>query len=338
VETRDFSFELPEELIAQFPPEIRGTSRLLVLDRASGRTSDRSVQDFPELIPQGSLIVFNDTKVRKSRLFGETEHGGSVEFLLLNELRPGEWETVIGRRKRQKPGRRYRFAEGVEAVLLEKTDEQAIIRFEPPVDEEYLERNGAIPLPPYIRREATESDSERYQTVYSRIRGSVAAPTAGLHFTPDLLEAIGGVAEIRHVTLHVGMGTFAPIRSTTLDGHRMHTEEYEISPETAEAVNRARAEGRDLIAVGTTTVRTLESAWTGPAGVKSGRASTDLFIRPGYRFRCVDHMFTNFHTPESSLLVMVSAFAGRETILKAYTEAVEKRYRFFSYGDAMYIQ
>ena len=337
METRDFSFELPEELIAQFPPEIRGTSRLLLLDRATGRTSDHSMQDFPSLIPPGSLILFNDTKVRKSRLFAETENGGSVEFLLLSELRPGEWETVIGRRKRQKPGRRYRFAEGVEAVLLEKPEGRAVIRFDPPVDEEYLERNGAIPLPPYIRREAVESDSERYQTVYSRTRGSVAAPTAGLHFTPELLEEIGRVAEIRHVTLHVGLGTFSPIRSTTLDGHRMHTEEYEISPETAESVNRARAGGRDVVAVGTTTVRTLESAFTG-GGVRSGRASTDLFIRPGYQFKCVDRMFTNFHTPESSLLVMVSAFAGREKILKAYAEAVERRYRFFSYGDAMYIQ
>ncbi|WP_319414870.1 tRNA preQ1(34) S-adenosylmethionine ribosyltransferase-isomerase QueA [Marispirochaeta aestuarii] len=335
--TRDFSFDLPEHLIAQFPPEHRGESRLLLLDRKTGTSSDHIMAEFPELLPENSLVVFNNTRVRKSRIFGRTENGGSVEFLLLKEREPGLWDAVVQRRKRQKIGRRYSFPEGVEAVLVDKPGDRGILRFDPPLDKAYLERNGAIPLPPYIRRSADESDSERYQTVYSREEGSVAAPTAGLHFTPAILHRIRERAEIRYVTLHVGIGTFAPIRTEHLSDHRMHTEEYEVSVETADAVNRARREKRPVVAVGTTTVRTLESAFS-EGKLAAGRNSTDLFISPGYRFKIVDHMFTNFHTPGSSLLVMVSAFAGREVILEAYAEAVRKEYRFFSYGDAMFIQ
>ncbi|WP_319476926.1 tRNA preQ1(34) S-adenosylmethionine ribosyltransferase-isomerase QueA [Marispirochaeta aestuarii] len=335
--TRDFSFDLPEHLIAQFPPEHRGESRLLLLDRKTGTSSDHVMAEFPEFLQENSLVVFNNTRVRKSRIFGRTENGGSVEFLLLKEREPGLWDAVVQRRKRQKIGRRYSFPEGVEAVLVDKPGDRGILRFEPPLDKAYLERNGAIPLPPYIRRSADESDSERYQTVYSREEGSVAAPTAGLHFTPAILHRIRERAEICYVTLHVGIGTFAPIRTEHLSDHRMHTEEYEISVETADAVNRARREKRPVIAVGTTTVRTLESA-SSEGKLAAGRNSTDLFISPGYRFKIVDHMFTNFHTPGSSLLVMVSAFAGRDVILDAYREAVRKEYRFFSYGDAMFIQ
>jgi len=335
--TRDFFFDLPEHLIAQYPTEHRGESRLFLLDRKKGISSHHHMADFPELLPDNSLVIFNNTRVRKSRIFGTTENGGSVEFLLLKELEPGLWEAVVQRRKRQKIGRCYSFPEGVEAVLVDKPGDHGILRFDPPIDGAYLQRNAVIPLPPYIRRSADESDSERYQTVYSREEGSVAAPTAGLHFTPDILDRIRKRAELRYVTLHVGIGTFAPIRSELLADHRMHTEEYEVPAETAEAVNRAQREKRPVVAVGTTTVRTLESAFS-DGKLHAGRNSTDLFISPGYPFRVVDHMFTNFHTPGSSLLVMVSAFAGRENILEAYKEAVRKEYRFFSYGDAMFIQ
>ena len=335
--TRDFSFNLPEELIAQYPPDERGGSRLMFLDRYSGVRRDLTMAQFPELIRPGSAVLFNDTKVRKSRLFGTTENGGTIEFLLLNQRSEGVWDVVLQRRKRQRPGRRYRLPEGVAATLVDKPEGMGVLRFEPAIDEAYLERNGAIPLPPYIRRTAGAADEERYQTVYSRSKGSVAAPTAGLHFTSELLDKIAARAELHYITLHVGIGTFSPIRAETLDEHRMHSEEYEISPDVSTAVNRARREGRDIVAVGTTTVRTLESAWS-EDGLEPGRRSTELFIRPGYRFRCVDRLFTNFHTPESSLLVMVSAFAGRELLLESYAEAVARKYRFFSYGDAMYIQ
>ncbi|WP_319561251.1 tRNA preQ1(34) S-adenosylmethionine ribosyltransferase-isomerase QueA [Marispirochaeta sp.] len=335
--TRDFSFDLPERLIAQYPPESRGASRLLRLDRKTGQTSDHSMHDFPEMLPQGSLVIFNNTRVRKSRIFGTTENGGSVEFLLVKELEPGLWKAVVQRRKRQKVGRRYNFPEGVTALLVDKPEDHGILRFDPPVDKQYLERNAAIPLPPYIRRMADESDSERYQTVFSREQGSVAAPTAGLHFTPEILDRIKNRGDVRFVTLHVGIGTFTPIRSERLEDHRMHSEEYDVPGETAEAVNRAKKEGRHIIAVGTTTVRTLESAFIG-GNMVPGRNTTNLFISPGYQFKVVDHMFTNFHTPGSSLLVMVSAFAGRERILQVYKEAVRKDYRFFSYGDAMFVQ
>ena len=335
--TRDFSFDLPEHLIAQFPPEHRGESRLLLLDRKTGARSHHCMADFPELLPPNSLVVFNNTRVRKSRIFGTTENGGQVEFLLIHERAPGLWDAVVQRRKRQKIGRRYTFPEGVTAVLVDKPGDHGLLRFEPPLDGAYLERNGAIPLPPYIRRPAEKSDTERYQTVYSRQEGSVAAPTAGLHFTPEILSRIRERAEIRYVTLHVGIGTFAPIRVEELSDHHMHTEEYDVPEDTAEAVSRAKNEGRPVVAVGTTTVRTLESAFVAGSLV-SGPCSTDLFISPGYNFKVVDHMFTNFHTPGSSLLVMVSAFAGRELILHAYEEAIQKEYRFFSYGDAMFIQ
>jgi len=337
VKTSDFSFNLPEELIAQYPPEKRGESRLMLLNREDGAISDLTMDDFPSLVPQGALVVFNNTRVRKSRLFGTTAGGGSVEFLLLRETAAGEWETVLQRRKRQHIGRRYTFPEGVEAELIAKPEGCGIIRFDPAIDNEYLERNAAIPLPPYIKRPDEEEDAERYQTIYSRETGSVAAPTAGLHFTEQIMQHIRQRAAVHYVTLHVGIGTFAPIRSEILSDHRMHREEYEVPAETADGINQARAEGRTVIAVGTTSVRTLESAWS-EGRVHAGRASTELFIQPGYRFNVVDRLFTNFHTPESSLLVMVSAFAGRETILRSYARAVELGYRFFSYGDAMYIQ
>ena len=350
--TDDFSFELPEELIAQRPSERRGESRLLVLDRASGSLRHVMARELADFVEPKSLMVFNDSRVRKARIYGEAEDTGArVEFLLLRRLGPGLWEAAATKLKRQRPGRRYRFPEGVEAEVTadpagggaERPDTRAL-RFEPPIDEAWLERVGHVPLPPYIKRDDGAADEERYQTVYARAVGSAACPTAGLHFTRELLAALDerGV-ERRAVTLHVGLGTFLPVRSENIEEHAMHEEEYTVPEETASAVMRARAEGRPILAVGTTSLRTLESAWAaegsgGAGSLRAGPGATRIFIYPGYRFNVVDRLFTNFHTPRSTLLMLVSAFAGRERILAAYEEAVRLRYRFFSYGDAMLIQ
>ncbi len=350
MKTDDFSFELPEELIAQFPAERRGESRLLVLDRATGRAEHALVRELARYVEPGTLMVFNDSRVRKARIYGEAvDTGARVEFLLLRRQGVELWEASCTKMKRQKPGRRYRFPEGVEAEIVGASaeggrDETRLIRFYPPIDESWLERVGHIPLPPYIRREDAPADAERYQTVYARESGSAACPTAGLHFTEELLAALDerGV-ERAFVTLHVGLGTFLPVRSEEVEAHAMHEEEYTVPQATVQAVMRAKAEGRPILAVGTTSVRTLESAWrkegeNGPAGLCAGPGSTRIFIYPGYRFKVVDRLFTNFHTPKSTLLMLVAAFAGRERILAAYEEAVRARYRFFSYGDAMLIR
>ena len=342
MKTDDFNFDLPEELVAQDPPERRGESRLLVLDRASGSLSHSMVRDLPGWIEPGSLMVFNDSRVRKARLYGQAlDTGARVEFLLLRRRAPDEWEAAATKLKRQRPGRRYAFPEGVEAEVLPDPvgagADTRRLRFEPPIDEAYLERVGHVPLPPYIKRDDRPADEERYQTVYSRAVGSAACPTAGLHFTEELLAALDGRGvERATLTLHVGMGTFLPVRSENVEDHAMHEEEYTVSEAAAAAVMRAKAEGRPVIAVGTTSLRTLESAWC-EGGLAAGSGSTRIFIYPGYRFRAVDRLFTNFHTPGSTLLMLVSAFAGRERILAAYAEAVRERYRFFSYGDAMLI-
>jgi len=350
VKTDDFSFDLPEELIAQFPPERRGESRLLVLDRATGARRHAFVRELADFVEPGTLMVFNDSRVRKARIYGEAlDTGAPVEFLLLRRRGPAEWEASCTKMKRQKPGRRYRFPEGVEAEIVGaeaegERDATRAIRFSPPIDEAYLERVGHIPLPPYIKREDAASDSERYQTVYAREAGSAACPTAGLHFTDEILASLDAKGvERAYVTLHVGLGTFLPVRAESVEEHAMHEEEYTVSEETARAVARAKAEGRPVLAVGTTSVRTLESAWrdegdSGPAGLRAGSGSTRIFIYPGYRFKAADRLFTNFHTPKSTLLMLVSAFAGRESVLGAYEEAVRERYRFFSYGDAMLIK
>lgn len=355
MKTDDFSFELPEELVAQFPPERRGESRLLVLDRASGRLEHAFVRDMAGYVEPGTLMVFNDSRVRKARIYGEAlDTGARVEFLLLRRRGPDAWEASCTKMKRQRPGRRYRFPEGVEAEIVGPEggappagggrDETRLIRFHPPIDEAYLERVGHIPLPPYIKREDAPSDAERYQTVYAREAGSAACPTAGLHFTDGILASLEAKGvERAYVTLHVGLGTFLPVRAEEIEGHAMHEEEYSVPEETVSAVSRAKAEGRPVLAVGTTSVRTLESAWReegeeGPAGLRAGPGSTRIFIYPGYRFKAADRLFTNFHTPKSTLLMLVSAFAGRERILAAYEEAVRERYRFFSYGDAMLIR
>lgn len=338
MKTKTFSFDLPAELIAQHPAAERGTSRLMRLDRRSGSISHHSVKDLPELIPDKAVIVMNNSRVRKARIYATTEGGGQVQFLLLEQRGSRRWKAMVSKAKRQKPGRKYHFPDGVQAEIVALEDEFRIVEFTPRINDDYLDIHGHIPLPPYIRREDTAEDSGRYQTVYASETGSVAAPTAGLHLTDEILERLAqrGV-ELAHVTLHVGIGTFLPIRTDDVEAHKMHTEHYAVPEETADVINRAKREARPICAVGTTSVRTLESAWNS-GRLQAGEGSTDLYIYPGYEFKVVDQLFTNFHTPESSLLVMVSAFAGKELIEKAYRTAVQKRYRFFSYGDAMLIQ
>ncbi|MDK2882324.1 MAG: S-adenosylmethionine:tRNA ribosyltransferase-isomerase [Bacillota bacterium] len=336
----EFDYDLPPELIAQTPLERRDESRLLVFERSSGKMEHRVFHDLPNYLHPGDVLVLNDTRVLPARLIGRRMHtGGKVEVLLLRELVPGQWETLV------KPGRRC--PEGEELVfgggrltgrVLSRTEEGGrIIAFslDGPRFLETLNEIGKVPLPPYIRREL--KDQERYQTVYARHLGSAAAPTAGLHFTPELLKTIEEHGtSVLYLTLHVGLGTFRPVREEKIEDHRMHEEYYEVRPEVAEAINAAKKEGRRVVAVGTTVVRTLESAGRG-GEVKAGAGWTDLFIYPGFEFRIVDALVTNFHLPKSTLLMLVSAFAGREKILSAYREAIRERYRFFSFGDAMLI-
>jgi S-adenosylmethionine:tRNA ribosyltransferase-isomerase len=282
-------------------------------------------------------LVFNDSKVIPGRIHGSSESGGKVEFLLLNRIDDCSWSALVSKRKKQKIGRRYTFAEGVIGEITDFTEEGRIVTFDRPVDVPYLERHGSVPLPPYIKRDPEPADRRRYQTIYAREYGSAAAPTAGLHFTEELLDELRrrGVVTAS-VTLHVGIGTFLPIRSPEVEEHVMHRERYRISPEAADTINDRRKKGGKVVAVGTTSVRTLESAFK-DGRIIPGEGSTELYIYPGYRFEAVDGMLTNFHTPESSLLVMVSAFAGIDTIKGAYREAVRREYRFFSYGDAMFL-
>lgn len=339
MKTSEFSFELPEGLIAQQPVPDRDSARLLVLDRLTGGIQDSSVRDLPRWIEPGTLIVLNDTRVRKARLFAESAGGGRAEFLLLEERGPGLWEAMTGRTRRMKPGKVYAFPGGARGTIEELVQgDTVLVRFDPPMDEAYLERHGHVPLPPYIHRPDEPTDQERYQTVFSRVTGSAAAPTAGLHFTPRLLEALRAAgAEVAYVTLHVGLGTFLPIRAENIEDHVMHEERFAIPGRTKDLVDRAVRASRPVLAVGTTVVRTLESAW-GEGGLREGEGRTRAYITPGYQFQVVNRLFTNFHTPGSSLLVLVSAFAGRERVLAAYAQAVGKKYRFFSYGDAMLIR
>lgn len=346
--TEDFNFELPQELIAQYPTEKRGSSRLLVLDRATGRRSHAMIRDLPIFIEPGSLMVFNDSKVRKARLFGiAVDTGARVEFLLLHpsgeeandRTSSRSWAAMTSKARKQREGRRFIFPEKLKGKISTALPSgEKIIDFDREVNDEYLERNGHIPLPPYIRREDDQRDAERYQTVYARVIGSAASPTAGLHFTPEILEELSSAGVgMEWLTLHVGLGTFLPVRVDTIEEHRMHREWYSVPERTAEAVNRAKSEGQKVIAVGTTSARTLESAWT-DSGLRPGSASTDIFIHPGRSFKVVDQLFTNFHTPKSTLLMLISAFAGRELVLDTYREAIREGYRFFSYGDAMLIR
>lgn len=347
----DFDFDLPDDLIAQEPPAVRGTSRLLRLDRASSRLSHHSIAALPDLLGPGDLVVVNNTRVFPARLLGHRNpSGGAVECLLVTRVgdasEGGElWEALVSPGQKLKPGARVVFegAATVHGEILERRFfGRRIVRLWTESGEPVaaaVDAIGHIPLPPYIKRADRTSDHERYQTVFAQSRGSIAAPTAGLHFTPALLDALAarGVARAE-VTLHVGYGTFQPIRVDVVEEHRMETEQFEISEGTATAINAALDEGRRVIAVGTTTTRTLESVARANEGrIAPGRGSTDLFIYPGYPFRVLSGLVTNFHLPQSSLLMLVSAFGGKDAVLAAYREAVASRYRFYSYGDAMLV-
>lgn len=333
----DFDYHLPPELIAQQGVEPRDASRLMVLHRDGGELEHRVFRDVVEYLREGDVLVLNQSKVIPARLFAANPHGTPIEVLLVRELSPltegrgSVWEAMLKPAKRAKG--RLRFADGLEAeVIAVEEDGTRVLRFSNNVWE-HLEALGQTPLPPYIHEPV---DPERYQTVYARTPGSVAAPTAGLHFTPELLGHIRAMGiDTRYVTLHVGPGTFKPVKDDP-DRHTMHAEPYEIPLETAEAVGCAKAEGRRVVAVGTTVVRTLESAWQG-GQLRAGQGETQLFIRPGFTFNVVDVLITNFHLPRSTLLMLVSAFAGHELTMRAYRTAVEQRYRFYSLGDAMLI-
>ncbi|MDR0495385.1 MAG: S-adenosylmethionine:tRNA ribosyltransferase-isomerase [Treponema sp.] len=409
MKTSDFFFELPESLIAQYPPEQRGRSRLMTLNRQTGKRGNRMVEELPEILcgpefcgksGELPLLVFNDSKVRKARLIGTSpQTGARAEFLLL-EGTGNRWKCIAQRAKRRKIGSRYVFcdADGAEIARAEITGgegEGRLLEFDRTVDDAWLDRYGHIPLPPYIKRHDAPADADRYQTVYAAVTGSAAAPTAGLHFTRALLDRLAAAGiESAFITLHVGPGTFLPVRSENIEDHVMHNESFTIDEQTAQKIKTAKAAGRKIVAVGSTSVRTLESVWgemgirdwgpgtgdwglgTGDWGLGTGEfdltglsntensgnittskpqsannaprspvpgprsllhGNTAIFIYPGYQFKVADALFTNFHTPESTLLMLVAAFAGRDLILESYAEAVGEGYRFFSYGDAMLI-
>lgn len=337
----DFYYELPQELIAQYPLKDRMQSRLLVYDRKTKNIEHRYFKDIIEYLNPGDCLVINDTKVIPARLLGKREDtGGKMEFLLIDRVEDDIWEVMVNPGRRAIIGRIFIFGEGLlKGEILAKTkDGTRIVRFEyDGIFEEILDKVGIMPLPPYIHEEL--KDNNRYQTVYAKYNGSVAAPTAGLHFTQELLKQIecSGV-NIANITLHVGIGTFRPVKTENIEDHHMHSESYYVSEETAEIVNKTREKGGRVIAVGTTSCRTLETIGDRFGKIHLGYGKTDIFIYPGYKFKVVDALITNFHLPQSTLLMLVSAFADREEILNVYAEAIEKRYRFFSFGDAMFIQ
>ncbi len=339
--TELFDYRLPPELIAQRPLPRRDASRMLVLDRSTGRISHRRFADFLSYLREGDVVVFNRSRVRRSRLLGRLRGGGRAEILLLRPLGPDHkrWEALGRPGRRLRPGDRVAVGERVTVEVLENRGGGELLvelLLAPGEDPEtVLEEEGKLPLPPYIREEL--EDQERYQTVFADRVGSAAAPTAGLHFTPEMMERLRDLGvETGFVDLRIGIDTFRPLRDGEVEEHPIHSEEMEVGEELCRLVNRATSEGGRLVAVGTTVVRALETAWR-EGGLRPYRGTTDLFIYPGYRFRCVDALLTNLHLPRSTLLVLVCAFAGRERVLTAYREAVEKRYRFFSFGDAMLI-
>lgn len=342
----DFDYELPEELIAQMPADKRENSRMLVLNRATHTIEHKHFYDIVDLIEPDSLLVLNDTKVLPARLRGEKETGAKIEIFLLKQTIEDCWDVLIKPSKRVKPGTIVKISNELSVEVLKRLEDDGEWSVRLLFDGDILDvlhRNGNIPLPPYIERkiqsdELNKLDFERYQTVYARDEGSVAAPTAGLHFTQDILKKLAdkGV-EIKYVTLNVGLGTFRPVKCENVLEHKMHSEAFEISEDTACAVNKAKRAGRKIIAVGTTTVRTLETAYKQFGEVKPCRSASELFIYPPYEFKVVDNLITNFHLPKSTLLMLVSALAGKEFIFEAYREAIAQKYRFYSYGDCMYI-
>lgn len=340
MKVHDFYFDLPEELIAQEPIEQRDMSRLLVLHREDGSIEHKVFKDMIDYLEEGDCLVLNNSRVIPARLYGVREEtGAKMEFVLLKRIDKNRWETLVKPGKKAKPGTRFVFGNGeLKCTVIETTDSGGrIIEFEyEGIFEEILDKLGQMPLPPYIKKQL--KDRERYQTVYSKIEGSAAAPTAGLHFTKDLLQRIKdkGV-DIAYVTLHVGLGTFRPVKVENIEEHHMHSEFYVIEKESADMINRAKERGKRVIAVGTTSCRTLETASNENGRITPSSGWTDIFIYPGYKFKMVDCLITNFHLPESTLIMLVSTLAGQENVMNAYKVAVEERYRFFSFGDAMFI-
>ena len=339
LKTHDFYFDLPQELIAQTPLERRDGSRLLTLDKVTGEIHHMHFYDLPSLLRPGDCLVLNDSRVLPARLLGRRETGGACEVLLLFDRGDKVWECLVRPGRKLKPGAKIIFGEGeLTAEVLEEVEGgNRLIRFNyEGIFLETLERLGKMPLPPYIKEEL--EDGERYQTVYSKVVGSAAAPTAGLHFTKELLEQVAAMGvKLCYVTLHVGLGTFRPVKSEDLEHHEMHSEYCVIPQETADVINETKRSGSRVICVGTTSCRTIES-WANEDGTMEAKAGwTNIFIYPGYRFKVLDALITNFHLPESTLIMLVSALAGREHVLAAYNEAVKERYRFFSFGDAMFI-
>lgn len=341
MKTSDFYYDLPEELIAQTPIRQRDTSRLMTVDRNTGKTEHRHFYELPDFLNAGDCLILNDSRVLPARLLGQRlPGGGACEVLLLIDRGEKTWECLVRPGRKMRTGAKLSFGDGqlTAEVVQELEGGNRLVKFDyEGIFLEVLERLGKMPLPPYIKEEL--QDRERYQTVYSKVVGSAAAPTAGLHFTPELLEKIRekGVG-IGYVTLHVGLGTFRPVKEDTVEGHEMHSEFCTVSQETADLINRTKAGGGRVVCVGTTSCRTLES-WGNEDGTIDAKAGwTNIFIYPGYRFKIMDALVTNFHLPESTLIMLVSAFAGREHVLDAYNEAVAERYRFFSFGDAMFLR
>lgn len=341
MDVKDFYYDLPQELIAQDPLEDRASSRLLVLDKKTGEMEHRSFRDILTYLKSGDCLVINDTKVIPARLIGSREEtGAKIEVLLLKRREKDVWETLVKPGKKARVGTVIHFGDGLLTGTVTDVVEEGnrLIRFSyEGIFEEVLDRLGQMPLPPYITHQL--KDKNRYQTVYAKHEGSAAAPTAGLHFTQELLREIEekGV-RIARITLHVGLGTFRPVKVENVQDHHMHSEYYEISPEAAEIINRTKKNGGRIICVGTTSCRTIESVADENGVLNPGNGWTDIFIYPGYRFKILDCLITNFHLPESTLVMLVSALAGREHILNAYEEAIRQRYRFFSFGDAMFIK
>lgn len=340
MQTKDFYFDLPQELIAQTPIQNRDQSRLLVLNKENGQIQHKKFHDIISFLQQGDVLILNNSKVLPSRIFGVKESGAKVEFLLLKNLGDNRWETLVKPGKKAKIGAVFSFSDELSGEIVGQAQDGArIIHFKYDQSKniyEILDSIGSMPLPPYIKEKL--EDKNRYQTVYAKELGSAAAPTAGLHFTPQLLQAIEkkGV-RIGYVTLHVGLGTFRPVKVDKIEEHHMHFESYSVPKETIQLIEEAKKEGRRVISVGTTSTRTLESAFNKEGHCIKPDGETDIFIYPGYQFKVIDALITNFHLPESTLIMLVSALAGRENVLAAYNEAVEERYRFFSFGDAMFI-